>query len=272
MRLSTDEREARRAIDDWSQRNGSPVSQLFNWAMQPVDWVVERSVSPDMLDRAETVTADALAQLSDMSARTGVLDTVLTDAQEQGIDVDAVEALREESLDTLDPLARKRMQQNALIAALEGGGTGLGGAALILADIPLLFTINFRVIQTISACYGFPMHDPTYRPLVMAMFTAAASGSRAARSDALREASVAAAALVHDHPYSGRRTGTFHEQNRHVPREIAKALIRRKVGQLIPLAGAAVGAGVNYWFTKSTAETAFMCSRALYLDWKERRR
>ena len=272
MRLTADERDARRAIDSWAQSMNSPVSQLINWAMQPVDWMLERTVSGEVLNRAEDLTAEALSQLSDMSARTGVLETVRSDAHEQGLDIEQVEDLRHESLEVLDPLARTRMQQNALIAALQGGGTGLGGAALIVADIPLLFTINFRVIQTISACYGFPMHDPAYRPLVLAIFTAAASGSRAARADALREASVAAAALVHDHPYSGRRTGSFHEQNRHVPREIAKALVRRKLGQLIPLAGAAVGAGVNYWFTKATAKTAFMCSRALYLDWKERHR
>lgn len=272
MRLTADERAARRAIERWAQSMSSPVSQLINWAMQPVDWMVERTVSGDVLDRAETLTADALAQLSDMSARTGVLDTVRADAQAQGLAIETVEDLRHEPLAALDELARTRMQENALIAALQGGGTGLGGAALLVADIPLLFTINFRVIQTISACYGFPMEDAAYRPLVLAMFTASASGSRAARADALREASVAAAALVHDHPYSGRRTGSFHEQNRHVPREIAKALVRRKLGQLIPLAGAAVGAGVNYWFTKSTAKAAFMCSRALYLDWKERRR
>jgi hypothetical protein len=47
--------------------------------------------------------------------------------------------------------------------------------------------------------------------------------------------------------------------------------VERKLGQAVPLAGAAVGAGVNYWFTRETAESAFMCARALYLDWKERR-
>jgi hypothetical protein len=39
---------------------------------------------------------------------------------------------------------------------------------------------------------------------------------------------------------------------------------------MIPIAGAAVGAGINYWFTTETAETAFMLMRALYLERKER--
>ena len=56
----------------------------------------------------------------------------------------------------------------------------------------------------------------------------------------------------------------------HVPREIAKNLGARKLAQLIPVAGAAVGAGVNYWFTDQTAKTAFMLFRSLYLERKER--
>ncbi len=43
-----------------------------------------------------------------------------------------------------------------------------------------------------------------------------------------------------------------------------------KLGQLIPVAGAAIGAGVNYWFTEQTARTATMLFRSLYLERKER--
>jgi len=39
---------------------------------------------------------------------------------------------------------------------------------------------------------------------------------------------------------------------------------------MIPIAGAAIGAGINYWFTTETAETAFMLFRALYIERKER--
>jgi hypothetical protein len=81
---------------------------------------------------------------------------------------------------------------------------------------------------------------------------------------------VAAAAFAHDQAYKGRVRGTFREQNRHLPREIAKNIIERKIGQAIPVAGAAIGAGINYWFTTETAEAAYMLFRALYLERKER--
>jgi hypothetical protein len=47
---------------------------------------------------------------------------------------------------------------------------------------------------------------------------------------------------------------------------LAERLLENKGAVLL----AAVGAGVNYWFTRQTAEASFMLFRALYLDWKER--
>jgi len=178
----------------------------------------------------------------------------------------------------LDQLHKRRLEleakgffsENAVLAAVEGGGTGLGGAVLIAADIPLLFGINLRLIQQIGASYGFDVSSPAYSPLVLAIFNVAASSSRASKSQALREITVAAAAIAQDGAYKGRVSGTFQDQNRHLPREIAKNIAGRKVAQLIPIAGAAIGAGINYWFTTETAETAFMLFRALYIERKER--
>ncbi|MEO1632917.1 MAG: EcsC family protein, partial [Bacteroidota bacterium] len=76
---------------------------------------------------------------------------------------------------------------------------------------------------------------------------------------------------AHGGGYRGRRaSSTFRDQIGHLPREIAKNLAGRKLGQLIPIAGAAVGAGVNYWFTEQTAKTAYMLFRSLYLERKDR--
>ena len=140
----------------------------------------------------------------------------------------------------------------------------------IAADIPILFMLNFRLIQQIGAAFGFPMTSPEHSPIVLSIYNAAAANTREARGAALREITVAAAALAGDTSYQGRVRGTLPDQSRHVPRELAKNLISRKLLQTIPLAGAAVGAGVNYWFTSETAKTTYMLFRALYLEYKER--
>lgn len=269
MRLTPYEKNVQREIEKWHHGETSMIMQAMNWAMRPVDWVVER-VSPDIIDQVSDAIAQFLSVLNDASEWTYDAKDIITQANRQGIEVERAEQLRDEPLDKLDVLARSRFTENQILAAVEGGGTGLGGAVLIAADIPLLFTINFRLIQQIAAAYGFPMRGPAYRPLVLATFNVSASGGREARNDALREVSVAAAAFANDLAYKGRIIGTLRDQNRHIPREIAKNIVGRKLGQLIPIAGAAVGAGINYWFTSQTAEAAYMLFRALYIEFKER--
>jgi uncharacterized protein (DUF697 family) len=288
MRLTEYEKQAQREIEQWHQggadipgwdrglselpRNLTGLARhAADLVMKPVDWAVERVVPPALIDRLSDAIGEGLGYLNDASTWTFEEDDVLVKARQRGIQVDRVSDLRDRPLEELDPLARDFFNQNAILAAVEGGGTSLGGPLFIAADIPLLFTINFRVIQQIGGTYGFPLRQPEFRPLVVAIYNVAASGSRDAKHAALRELSVAAAAFAHETGYRGRRAqGTFREQNRHVPRELAKNLAARKLGQLIPIAGAAVGAGVNYWFTEQTAKTAYMLFRSLYLERKER--
>ncbi|HMB92276.1 MAG TPA: EcsC family protein [Rhodothermales bacterium] len=270
MRLTSYEKEVQREIEKWQRGDPSIVMQALSWVMKPVDWVVERTVPPDLVDQAGEAVEQFLSFLNDASKWTYDAGDLKKEAAKMNLEMERVEDLRDVPIEQLDVLARSFFNENTMLAAIEGGGTGLGGAVLIAADIPLLFTINFRLIQQIGAAYGFPMRGPAFQPIVLSIYNVAASGEREAKSAALREISVAAAAFANDLTYKGRVTGTFRDQNRHLPREIAKNIVGRKLMQAIPLAGAAVGAGINYWFTSETAQAAYMMFRALYLEHKER--
>lgn len=270
MRLTEYERQAQREIERW-ERGESLFQQAMGLAMRPVDWAFDQWVPDSVLDTLTDALTGALSSLNDASAWTYDEASVLARARDAGATADTIGALRDEPLDRLDALARGFTSQNAVLAALSGGGAGLGGALLLAADVPVLFTVNFRLIQQVSAAYGFPLRGPEYLPIVVSIFNVAASGSRQAKSDALRELSVAAAAFAHGSGYRGRAAqGTLREQMGHLPREIAKNLGAAKLGQMIPIAGAAIGAGVNYWFTDQTAQAATMLCRSLYLERKER--
>lgn len=272
MRLSEYERNAQRDIERWERGSGDNLlTQALGFVMRPVDWAFDQFVPDSVVDALSDGLNAALGTLNDASEWTYDASDLLRKAAELEIEAEAVVDLRDADLEKLDKLSQSMVSQNSLMAALSGGGSGLGGVLFIAADIPILFTINFRLIQQIGSSYGFPMSGPEYKPLVMAIFNVAASGSRDAKSDALRELSVAAAASAHGSGYKGRQAqGTFREQIGHIPREIAKNLGARKLAQMIPVAGAAVGAGVNYWFTDQTAKASFMLFRALYLERKER--
>jgi translation elongation factor EF-Ts len=50
-----------------------------------------------------------------------------------------------------------------------------------------------------------------------------------------------------------------------MPQDIAKNITKKKLAQILPLVGAAVGAGFNYWFISNTSRTAYMLFREMYL-------
>ena len=270
MRLTTYEKDVQKQIGKWQAGTGSFLFKAINWAMQPMDWVVSRVISPDLEEQADGAVNQLLSILNDASKWTHDFNGILESARRRGLEVDSIEDLRDQDLEILDQMAREQFSQNAILAAIEGGGTGLGGVVLIAADIPLLFGINLRMIQHIAACYGFSLDDESYKPLILSVFNVASSGSSEAKVDAIREISVAAAAFANDLDYRGRVRGSFRDQNRHLPREIVKNVLGRKLAQAIPIAGAAVGAGINYWFTTECANTAHMLFRALYLERKDR--
>ncbi|MEM1116531.1 MAG: EcsC family protein, partial [Bacteroidota bacterium] len=233
MRLSEYERTAQREIDRW-ERGETLLQQALGYAMKPVDWAFDQFVPEAVTDALTDALTQALSTLNDASAWTFDADDVLQKAAALGIEVETVADLRDQPLDDLDALAKPYASENSVLAALSGGGAGLGGALLLAADIPVLFTVNFRLIQQISAAYGFALQGPAYTPLVVSIFNVAASGSREAKSDALRELAVAAAA-IDGGGYRGRKAqGTLREQLGHVPREIAKNLGAAKLGQMIP--------------------------------------
>ena len=271
MNINAYDREAQREIERWQEGDDSWLSQVLNLATAPIDWLAERATTPDLLDQFDQSVEGFLSMLNGASHWTYRSDGILEKARAQFLELENIEQLRGLPLTDCDELARGQFSENALLACIEGGGTGLGGIALIAADIPLLLTINLRLIQQVGESYGFVVRGVEYRPLVLAVFNAASSGQASARHQALREITVAASGLAHDHAYKGHVSGTFGAQNRHLPREIAKNLVGRKLAQTIPIAGAAIGAGVNYWFTMQTAETAYMLFRSLHIECRERK-
>ena len=176
-------------------------------------------------------------------------------------------------LEKLDRIARGYFGTNKVAAALEGAGCGLGGMALIAADIPLLFGIAFRAVQQIGSCYGFDMEDPEMTPVVMSVFNVGSTASSTAKTAALMDMQVAAVAFGKNWTYgrvaestaTGAVAVLLKERTKHLPKDIAHNITKRKLAQAIPLVGAAVGEGFNYWFLSNTIRVAYMAFREMYL-------
>ena len=282
------EENAAKEIRLWADGDPSALSKALRLLSKPLDWAAERSATESAMKEVNERIVAVLDSLSEASTWTYDPEHVLGRARD---DIDLADTasladLRAAPMPRLDELARTFFTENTILSSLEGGGTGLGGVALLAADVPILFTINLRLIQQVAASYGFRFGGPRARPLVLRVFSAAVADTPEARQEALRELraagkaaargetpgtdrddiGVAAASSEGTDPEGTEGTDTTENQSRVLINEIARNIAAREMAQLIPLAGAATGAGLNYWFTSATAEAAYMLSRALFLE------
>lgn len=278
--LTEYERAALAEIDAWKNASDGAVSKAVALVTSsaPVRWLIERTPSiPEGITRPVTNAVQGFTELlKDGAYWTYSDDAILARAKEQGLSVETFEELGAQPLDELDKLARSFFAENKILAALEGAGTGFGGLVLIAADIPAVFTIAFRTIQQIGASYGFDMRDPNLASVVLGIVGVASGAEEAAKIAALTDLHVTARMFAKNWTYkkvaersmAGAPAAALKEMTRRLPQEIAKSVTKKKLAQLIPVAGAAVGAGFNYWFMASTSRTAYMTFRELYLTRK----
>jgi hypothetical protein len=275
--LSEYERAVQAEVEAWKNAPAGAASQAFAkvTATAPVRWIIDHTPSvPEALTRPVAKAVQGFLELlKDGAYWTYSDDAIVARAKEQGLSVESLPELAERPLDSLDKLARGFFGENKIIAALEGAGTGFGGLLLIAADIPALFAVAFRTIQQIGASYGFDMRDPNMAPVVLGIIGVASGAEEAAKIAALTDMQVTAKMFAKNWTYrkvaertmAGGPAQALKQLAERMPREIANSVTKRKLAQFIPVAGAAVGAGFNYWFIASTARTAYMTFRELYL-------
>ncbi len=152
----------------------------------------------------------------------------------------------------LDVVADSIIRSGMKVAAVEGAGLGLGGLMTIVPDLGILAAITMRTIQKLSLLYGFEFNTDDE---IAELWIAAASAAGVDISRDILEKEVV---------------------NKFVPRVIQRIaarasaeVVEKWVGRVIPLASAAIGAGLNYWFVRAWGERAKAHFRARHLVQRE---
>jgi hypothetical protein len=234
------------------------LGRVSKTLFKPVETLSERLVPDKILEIAGNGVEAVLRGIASVADQTINVDGILASARERAIEVDRIEDLGGKPLRDLDELAAEVASQHGVLAALEGAGCGMGGAALLAADIPLLLGTSLRVVRQISVCYGVDPFAPGEGVVAFKVFELACGGTRDRYAqlleiDALRdeldglepqkraEKAAVLASLI---------------ATREMARTVVSLLFKVKIFQTIPLAGVAVGAGFNYAFVSGVAEAA----------------
>lgn len=239
---------------------------------KPVEVLSERLVPDKLLEAAGKGVEGILRGIATLADRTVDPERVLKIARKQ-IEADTLGDLRHAPLPVLDQVSSAILSEHETLALLEGAGCGLGGAALLAADIPLLFGVALRAVRQVGAAYGFDPSDAAEGVIAFKIFELAAGGTRdrygrllefEALLDELdgleaqkraEKAAVLASLIV----------------TREAVKRIVSMLLGRKLLQAVPVAGAVVGAGFNYLFVQDIGRTARQAYRRRWLHAKSNR-
>jgi hypothetical protein len=257
----------------FKQPDDGPLGRLSRAFFKPVELVAERIVPDAVLDAAGEGIESILKGISTLSDKTVSTGTVLAEARKLGVGASTISDLRGQDLERLDQVAVGISGQNSLIAMIQGAGCGLGGLTLLAADIPLLFGVAFRVVRSVGCSYGIDPATPGEKVIAFKIFEIATGGTHD-RYGALLELEALQDELDGlDAQERAEKAAVLAGliASREAIKRIVSILIRRKLVQTIPIAGAAVGAGFNYLFVSDVAETARMVYRKRVLDEKVRR-
>lgn len=139
----------------------------------------------------------------------------------------------------LDAVAESTIRAGMKMAAVEGGGFGLGGLITLLPDLGVLSVITLRTVQKLSLIYGFPFNtDEEVAELWVAM--ASAAGVDIGRELVEREV-----------------------VQRFVPKviqriavEASAEVVEKWAARVVPIISSVLGAGLNYYFVRAWGNRA----------------
>jgi hypothetical protein len=159
-------------------------------------------------------------------------------------------------------------------AAAGGGAAGAFGALGLAIDIPATVALALRTVRATALCYGFGADTEAERVHILDVLQLAGANSREERAAAIRQLAEGRAAMGEADwrkiaTLTGQTTGSVAATHR-VAATLGVNLSTRKLAQLAPVIGAAVGAGVNAAFQSDVAAAARFAYRARWLEANER--
>lgn len=234
-----------------------------------------RSAQPSVLPRAVRALAVPVSQITNRVVPAEVIEAAIRGADwAASASIRAVALSHDFSdLEACDAAASDVRRWALGYAATGGGAAGAFGAFGLAIDIPATITLALRTVRLTALCYGFGADTEAERLYILDVLQLAGANSKDERQTALERLAQGRRSFDSDDwqkivRLTGQSSGTAAATQR-VATTLGINLSTRKVAQMAPLIGAAVGAGVNAAFQNDVAGAARFSYRARWLEVNE---
>ncbi|GAA4987438.1 EcsC family protein [Kitasatospora paranensis] len=227
------------------------------------------------------------------ASRTVSKNRVIEQYRRAGHDLAGLDEIRGLDLRVVDEVARHNLVRYG--HALSAAATGLGSAAAVtggevlvsagtiagagagaapgfgtvagamVADAAMMLALATRVVAATALCYGYCPSDPEEELFAMSVIALGMSTGTSAKTAAYAELSQLTQLLARNAPWAKLNEKVLTRIAQSFAAKFAQQLPKRKLGQFVPVAGMAVGAGLSYMLIDRIAVSARDAYRERFL-------
>ena len=272
MKLTAREKKVLHEIREWEGKlyncDGNDFQLVY-------DKYIERSFEQLPHQTRQTLLAsldnwffhlNALIQGSELQM--DAKDKIILNGRIFNEDITTIDDMKSLSIDQLQYIAQQHIARHRIYSFAQGGMTGTGGAVLLGADIPSMAVINLRVVQLIALTYGIETNTPYEMMSVLKVFNTSTLP--------LRLQGQGWAELMND--FQNTKERYFYDGSENLAnvawieqlikqglKGMAIILFKKKAIQGVPFISMAIGAGMNYQFTRKVTDFAHKYYQMRYL-------
>lgn len=259
-------------IQEWCQASRTARKGLLARIGQSLEGAY-RKVPESVRDALTHAISQALQTMQNSAAWMVSKDSVYEQLRGRLGPFDGSATLLRMPIRSLDRVALDYMSHARTGVTIEGAAAGVSGLIGLVADIPFLYCMLFKMIQELALCYGFPIKPPQERAHMMKVLDVGHDLGGRNREvgmehllvmEKLIRQGVKVELLEDFEPQVGTHTQALTRQLR-LARQLAFDLIQRKLMQTIVLVGGVIGAASNFQLAGDVGTTAFHVYRRRFL-------
>ena len=280
-KLNSSEKKIIQEIAVWKAEEPGLISKATDVMSKPLVWASNKLIPDEIKNKMSTVTETIVEKLQDASQWLVSEEDVLKATREFEIDTETILELRKASVHDLDHVGESFTKSNSQIAAAEGFGTGLIGWPGLIADLPALFALAFRLVYQISLTYGYKVdledseseqrdYEVEYMLRVFRVATAPNKVEKTKGLMALKDFETQHEDDVYNDVGSDYTIGHISKNvainvSREIINMIVSQTLARKAITAIPGIGAVLTAGFNYAYINDVGTASMMLYRERFL-------
>jgi len=264
--LTAYEERALREIEAFKQPQESRLGALWRKASAPLTQFADMTLDTSAGSLVVKSIQDVLDMLNDGATWTVRTATIHDEFRRRGLGpIDGPRDIHKLGLHEVDRLVGSLSAKYQALAVTEGAASGVFGGIGIAADVGLLVGLCLRAVGEYATYYGFEIGQAPERAFAMSILSAASIPAGAERRAALTEVTRLSVLLAGGEPSAELESQKSAMLTKKVAQALVVRLVKAKVAQLVPLAGAAVAAGYNAWLVRSVSASAHQLYRERFL-------